>query len=285
MLNEKARFTIGQFAALHGINKKTLMWYDEIGLFKPAVINEENGYRYYSYRQSSRLETILMLRDLNVPLEKIQTFLSNRSAAGMESLLKMQMEEIDRNISKLRAIRQGLAERHKEAFDLLHTDLSEILVIEKTSRCLITVETSPDTSLEKEIEKMVEQIQKYRLPRMYSASYGSMISAEALYKGDFEAYTRLFIELPPDLYPELCHQQPNGTYIQAFCKGNWDRLPARYEEILHYAEENRLILTGYAYETGVNQMMIDRAEDYITKIEIPCQKMSNIAIGENANGA
>lgn len=25
--------TIGQFAAMHGINKKTLMWYDEIGLF------------------------------------------------------------------------------------------------------------------------------------------------------------------------------------------------------------------------------------------------------------
>lgn len=34
--------TIGQFAALHGINKKTLMWYDEIDLFKPAAINPEN---------------------------------------------------------------------------------------------------------------------------------------------------------------------------------------------------------------------------------------------------
>ena len=43
MLKEKAAlFTIGQFAALHEINKKTLMWYDEIGLFKPAVIHEEN---------------------------------------------------------------------------------------------------------------------------------------------------------------------------------------------------------------------------------------------------
>ena len=31
--------TIGQFAAMHGINKKTLMWYDEIGLFNPAIIN------------------------------------------------------------------------------------------------------------------------------------------------------------------------------------------------------------------------------------------------------
>ena len=41
-MNKKGKLlTIGQFAAMHGINKKTLMWYDEIGLFKPAVINPE----------------------------------------------------------------------------------------------------------------------------------------------------------------------------------------------------------------------------------------------------
>ena len=40
MLKEKAAlFTIGQFAALHEINKKTLMWYDEIGLLKPIMYN------------------------------------------------------------------------------------------------------------------------------------------------------------------------------------------------------------------------------------------------------
>ena len=39
MLKEKAAlFTIGQFAALHEINKKTLMWYDEIGLLKPCLL-------------------------------------------------------------------------------------------------------------------------------------------------------------------------------------------------------------------------------------------------------
>ena len=38
--------------AVHGINKKTLMWYDEIGLFHPAAIHPENGYRYYNYHQS-----------------------------------------------------------------------------------------------------------------------------------------------------------------------------------------------------------------------------------------
>ena len=38
-------FSIGQFARLHEVNKKTLMWYDEIGLLKPAV-TKPNGYRY-----------------------------------------------------------------------------------------------------------------------------------------------------------------------------------------------------------------------------------------------
>ena len=67
--------TIGQFAALHGINKKTLMWYDETGLFKPAAINPENGYRYYTYHQSPVLETILLLRELEVSIDEIQEFM------------------------------------------------------------------------------------------------------------------------------------------------------------------------------------------------------------------
>lgn len=79
-------FTIGQFAKLHEINKKTLMWYDEIGILKPAVIRE-NGYRYYSFAQSSILETILMLRELNVSISEIQNFLKNRSAFSFETLM------------------------------------------------------------------------------------------------------------------------------------------------------------------------------------------------------
>lgn len=74
-MNEKSKMlTIGQFASLHGINKKTLMWYDEIGLFAPAFISPENGYRYYNYYQSPVLETILLLRELDVPLNDIQAF-------------------------------------------------------------------------------------------------------------------------------------------------------------------------------------------------------------------
>ena len=80
-MNQKSKkLTISQFAKLHGINKKTLMWYDEIGLFCPAVIHPDNGYRYYDYHQSPILETILLLRELDVPIREIQAFMQNRSA-------------------------------------------------------------------------------------------------------------------------------------------------------------------------------------------------------------
>ncbi len=87
-MDEKGKLlTIGQFAALHGINKKTLMWYDEIGLFRPAAINSENGYRCYSYHQSSILETILLLRELDVSIGEIKGFMQNRSAESLRCLL------------------------------------------------------------------------------------------------------------------------------------------------------------------------------------------------------
>lgn len=52
-----------------------------------------------------------------------------------------------------------------------------------------------------------------------------------------------------------------------FSGGNWDKLPARYEEILAYAKQNHLQLCGYAYEIGFNEMVIDRIKDYITKLQ------------------
>lgn len=266
---KKTLFTIGQFAALHGINKKTLMWYDEIGLFRPAAIDEENGYRYYNYYQSSLLETILMLRDLNVPLNEIRAFMENRSAAGMERLMQAQIGEADRSIARLKAIRRTLSLNRQDMLSLLNLDVSEISVVEKKQEYLVTVETAPGLPFEKEIEMMVGEIKKYNLPRMYNASYGSMIAAADLYAGKFENYTKLFMKIPHALPSRGLHRQPGGTYLRAYCKGSWDKLPARYEQLLHYADKQGLTLTGWAYEMGINETVIDTMEDYITRIEIP----------------
>lgn len=62
---------------------------------------------------------------------------------------------------------------------------------------------------------------------------------------------------------------PGGKYLKAFHKGDLNKIPKRYEEILAFAEEHHLTLHGFSYEMGMNEDVIDRIEDYIVQIEIP----------------
>ncbi len=245
--------TIGQFAALHGINKKTLMWYDEIGLFKPVAIHPENGYRCYNYYQSPILETILLLRELDVPLPEIQRFMQNRSSENMKNLLEEKIKELDQ----------------QNMTTLLTMDLSQISIIEKEERCLVTVDIDQDTTFEKEVELITAKTTSYRLGRLHDASYGSMIPVSSLLDGHFDAYTNLFIEIPFLKQEAGLHIQPGGTYLRAFHKGSWDELPKRYQAILSFAQNHGFTLSGYSYEKGINETVIDRLEDYIVQIEIP----------------
>ncbi|MFQ9410144.1 MAG: MerR family transcriptional regulator [Evtepia gabavorous] len=87
--------------------QKTLMWYDQVGLLSPAFVGE-NGYRYYSYRQSARLETILMLRALEVSIPEIKTFLSHRSAGELRRLLTEKIAGVEGQIRRLEEIRHAL---------------------------------------------------------------------------------------------------------------------------------------------------------------------------------
>lgn len=271
-MEKKSRLlTIGQFAALHGINRKTLMWYDQIGLFQPAYIHPENGYRYYSYYQSSILETILLLRELDVSIDEIQEFMHSRSAASLERLLGEKIAELERTMAHLRAVRKTLVNHRRNMQTLLSMDLSEISLVEKEERRLVTVDISPETSFDRQVEMITAETRKYQLRRLHDASYGAMIPAAELYRGNFDAYSRLFIEIPLPVTTAGLHRQPGGTYLRAFCKGPWDVLPERYREILDFAEERGLVLSGFSYEMGINESVIDRIEDYIVQIEIPVQ--------------
>ena len=261
--------TIGQFAALHGINKKTLMWYDEIGLFQPAVVHPENGYRYYSYYQSSILETILLLRELDVSINEIQTFMKDRSAASLEQLLNEKIQDVDRDILHLKAVRKTLENHRQNMLTLMTMDLSKISIVEKRERCLVTVEIDENVSFDKQGEMITAETKKYQLRRLHVASYGTMISVKSLYSGNFDDYSKLFIEIPYPIKKTGLHIQPSGKYVRAFYKGPWNEISLCYQKIFTFAEQQNLVLSGYSYEMIINENVINQIEDSIVQIEIP----------------
>lgn len=75
------KLTTAQFAKLHGVNKRTLHYYDTIGLFSPGT-KGENGYRYYDSSQSLEFEYIRMFKDLNMSIEEIKNLYKSPQFRG-----------------------------------------------------------------------------------------------------------------------------------------------------------------------------------------------------------
>jgi DNA-binding transcriptional MerR regulator/ADP-ribose pyrophosphatase YjhB (NUDIX family) len=63
-------WSIQQVARVSGVTARTLRYYDEIGLLRPARVGA-NGYRYYERDQLLRLQQILLLRELGLDLATI----------------------------------------------------------------------------------------------------------------------------------------------------------------------------------------------------------------------
>lgn len=68
--------TIGRFSHLTGLTAKALRHYDEVGLLKPAHVDEWTGYRWYSLAQAREAEAIRRLRRFEVPLDEIAAVLA-----------------------------------------------------------------------------------------------------------------------------------------------------------------------------------------------------------------
>ncbi len=67
---------IGEFADMNSVTTKMLRHYDEIGLLKPACIDEATGYRSYDQGQSNYLNWIIILKELGFSLSQIKDMLS-----------------------------------------------------------------------------------------------------------------------------------------------------------------------------------------------------------------
>ena len=65
-------FTIGEISKHQNISRQTLIFYDKIGLFRPAYVDPENGYRYYSAAQLDYLDTICIMKKFGFSLDEIK---------------------------------------------------------------------------------------------------------------------------------------------------------------------------------------------------------------------
>jgi DNA-binding transcriptional MerR regulator len=108
-------YTVRKLGQLAGISTRTLRYYDEIGLLKPARINS-SGYRIYGQAEVDQLQQILFYRELGVGLEQIKEIIMDPSFDSLKALRdhrakllakKKQLDLLIANVDKTIALTEG----------------------------------------------------------------------------------------------------------------------------------------------------------------------------------
>jgi DNA-binding transcriptional MerR regulator len=95
-----AILTVSKLAAECGLSRSTLLYYESVGLLKPASRSQSN-YRRYGEEQVLRLRQICAYRDMGLGLRDIRSILE-RPASDASSVLKRRLLELNEEIEQKR---------------------------------------------------------------------------------------------------------------------------------------------------------------------------------------
>jgi len=99
---------IGRFSTVCRLSLKALRLYDEAGILKPALVDPESGYRYYSLSQALEAERIRLLRSLEVPLDEIGRILRAPGPEAARELLERHRARLAARLEEYRAMLASL---------------------------------------------------------------------------------------------------------------------------------------------------------------------------------
>jgi DNA-binding transcriptional MerR regulator len=93
---------IGRFSRLCRLTIPALRHYDELGLLRPAAVDADTGYRYYSHAQAWDAERIRVLRSVEMPLDEIRAVLCERDPVAVRARLEQHRHDLETRIAGYR---------------------------------------------------------------------------------------------------------------------------------------------------------------------------------------
>lgn len=263
------------FAELCNTNKRTLIHYDEIGLFSPAY-TDEKGYRYYTESQCDVFFTITCLKDLGMPLKEIKSYIDHRDPSSLQELLLHQQEQVQKEMEHLNRIRQVISTKlslvsagseisfHGRCSDVFLEDMPEEYMIVSPE-----LNTSDQKTLFSALSEHIRYCNEHALS--VGHPYGAMLPVYTLYDNEPDIYSRFFTKIsmsPKDpAHPLLI--KPAGQYAVTYLKGDYYASGDAYQKLLDYIHSNNLTAGNYCYKEAVwDELTVQSPEEYITKISI-----------------
>ena len=164
--------TVRQVSQNYGVSARMLRYYEQMGLLEST---RKDGYAYRTYNDENikRLQQIIILRKLQIPMKQIKDILSNQDAVTAIEIFKQNISELDENITALSVIKtilSHLVEQLQEKADVcfkmdLFSDTSMIAIVDVLS---FSENKIKEKLSMKELNKASEVLSKTSRPKVFT---------------------------------------------------------------------------------------------------------------------
>lgn len=261
-------FTTGEFAKILGVKKHTLFHYDEIGLFSPAVKDEENGYRYYFVWQMDTFEVIRALQKLGMPLSEIREYMKNRSPEHFLGLVDQKEAEIDQEIDRLKDMKRFMRRERETICEALRArvDTPKLAVRDQEYLFASEVNMTGERKLAEEIAHHVRVCEQYHISMN---AVGAACQGSDLAEGKYDCYRSVYTKLDKRIPALKFCVKPAGTYAELYYRGYEGSMEKAYPILRDYAKVQGITLEESWYEDLLlDELTVRDDSEYIVKVAV-----------------
>ncbi len=259
---------------------KTLRYYDEVGVLKPARVDEATGYRYYGPREVEEAGLISLFRELDFGLADVAA-LASLAGEGRYAELAERLREHERAVAERKAayekllarVRSFAEELEKEAkmdrYEVEEKRLDEevVLTIRKTGRY-------------EELGPMFETLMECALEEGLTATGPPMfVCLDQEYRAE-AAHMEVAVpvggsldEVRRSVAKSECEARvlEGGRFLSTIHQGPYGEVGPVYQALMDEAQKRGLKLNGPTREVYLNDPSALPEDEYLTEVQAPVE--------------
>jgi DNA-binding transcriptional MerR regulator len=272
-------FKIGDFSRLSMVSVKALRYYDERGLLRPARVDEETGYRYYSTSQLLRLNRILALKDMGLSLEQVALLLDQEPTPDqIRGMLRLKQIELHQQLIEGQA-RLTRIEAWLQAFEQEVTMPAYDVILKKVESIRVAQTRGTAPSME-QIGPTLDSL--FDQTFSYITQHGATIIGPALtvyYDPEFRehdvnvgACMPIQGSLDDGEQVKVVELPAVETMTSALHHGSFSTISQAYNAILRWIEANGYRINGSTRELNLEYERGGDQSKFVTEVQFPVEK-------------
>ncbi len=265
---------IGKFSKICSISIQALRHYDKIGILKPKFTDIETGYRFYSVEQIIIIMVIKKMSALGLSLSEIGELLHRNDMAGVKAIFQQKREEIKEKINELLYADKSLKLYIDDINMCENADFAGIEIKKVPMRNIIYLKNTIELN-ENGFTKLFNEFEKIIGTKKYLTIGNPM----AIYHGERILGNPCDVELCLEIKEvyaseENCKVIQGGYYLSKMHLGPHINKPKTYNQLIEYADKNKLSIIGDPVEVYYINISITRnPDDFVTEIQIPVKNI------------